>query len=80
MNSIQINDNYFPSNNYYDQNYNPSKSVNIMKYVNNINRINENYTRENILNENEAKEKEVSLIILIYKYYNINNIGKFFIL
>ena len=52
MNSIQIN-----NDNYYRENYNPSKSVNLMKYVNNINRINQNYTRENNLNIENDNEK-----------------------
>ena len=44
MNSIEFNNNYRA--NYINQNYNPSQTENLMKYVNNINRTNQNYTRE----------------------------------
>ena len=60
MNSNQINNN----DNYFGETYNPSKSVNLMKYVNNINRINQYYTREkdiNIDNEDKDKNKDNTL-------------------
>ena len=52
MNSIQINNDI-----YYRENYNPSKSVDLMKYVNNINRIKKNYIKENNLNIENDNEK-----------------------
>ena len=47
MNSIQMNyNNSYTPENYIMNNYNLSKSENLMNYVKNINNLNKKYTRE----------------------------------